>query len=180
MHRPGAYIPLDTHRAMGSVGAPGGIQRNPHLKNAVRRPTSLRTRQRSSPLGTTLATGWHLMFRQRKKNPERRADQGSFSPGRPVRVAFQVNCGSSTHCRLAVLDGSAGNPAKPNRIERQCPAAAPGGARKAFDQRGTRFRSDHRVSLCNEIFKTVGAAFYGCLDACQRFFPRIENRGGLC
>ena len=26
MHRPGAYIPLDTHRAMGSVGAPGGIQ----------------------------------------------------------------------------------------------------------------------------------------------------------
>ena len=72
----------------------------------------------------TPATGWRLTFLQRKKNPGRQADQGFLVPGRPIRVAFQVHCGRSTHCRLAATDGLAGKSATPNRIERQRPAAA--------------------------------------------------------
>ena len=118
----------------------------------------------------TPATGWRLTFLQRKKNPGRQADQGFLVPGRPIRVAFQVHCGRSTHCRLAVTDGLAGKSAKPNRIERQRPAAAFARAGEAFDQRSLRSCPDHRVFPRNAIFNTVGAAFYGCLAACQTLF----------
>ena len=157
MHRPGAYKPLDTHRAMGSVGAPGGIQgtrtsRTPYAAQPLcgrgndprplRHPGQWAASQFSIAPKKTLTGG-----------PTR-----ALLPGRPVNVAFQVRCGSSTHCRLAVLDGAMSELAKPSRLRRHRHAAVAGTVRRAFDQRFVRFRPYHRVFPWNANFKFVGAA----------------------
>ena len=154
---------------MGSVGAPGGTQGTRTLRTPYAAQPLL-DEATFLALGPTPASGWRLTFRQRKKNPGGLADQGFLLPGRPVRVAFQVHCGRSTHCRLTVVDGLASKSAKPNRTERQRLAAAFAAARQAFDQRGVRSCQGHRVFPRNAIFKSVGAAFYGCLAACQTLF----------